>query len=67
MRGLDSTGMMKPGMKFCGWFVGRSILLLSQIAPSYPTHPKTIELLRDRALNASDEQLREWVQEQLKM
>ncbi|MGF1568470.1 MAG: NACHT domain-containing protein [Nodosilinea sp.] len=32
----------------------------------YATHPKTIELLRDRATNDPDEQLREWAQEQLK-
>jgi hypothetical protein len=30
------------------------------------THPKTIELLHDRALNDPDEQLREWATEQLK-
>jgi hypothetical protein len=30
-----------------------------------PTHPKTLELLGDRALNDPDEQLREWAQEQL--
>jgi len=36
--------------------------------PTYnSTHPKTIELLRDRALNDPDEQLREWAQEQLKI
>jgi hypothetical protein len=29
------------------------------------TYPKMLELLRDRALNDSDEQLREWVQGQL--
>jgi hypothetical protein len=34
---------------------------------SYPTHPKTLELLRDRAANDPDEQLRQWAQEQLKM
>ena len=33
----------------------------------YPTHPKTIELLRDRAINDPDEQLREWAQEQLEI
>jgi len=32
----------------------------------YP-HPKTFELLRDRAENDPDEQLREWAEEQLKM
>jgi hypothetical protein len=31
----------------------------------YPTHPKTLELLRDRAENDPDEQLRQWAQEQL--
>ncbi|MEB3231691.1 MAG: NACHT domain-containing protein [Leptolyngbyaceae bacterium] len=31
----------------------------------YPTHPQTLELLRDRAENDPDEQLREWAQEQL--
>lgn len=31
----------------------------------YPTHPKTIELLHDRAINDPDEQLREWAQQQL--
>ena len=30
-----------------------------------PNHPKTLELLRDRALNDPDKQLREWTQEQL--
>jgi len=33
----------------------------------YSTYPKTLELLRDRALNDPDEQLREWAQEQLKI
>jgi hypothetical protein len=40
---------------------------LEALLTHYPTHPKTIELLRDRALNDPDEQLREWAQEQLKM
>jgi hypothetical protein len=31
----------------------------------YFTHPKTLELLRDRAINDPDEQLRKWAQEQL--
>lgn len=33
----------------------------------YPTHPRTFELLRDRAINDPDEQLREWAQEQLRI
>jgi hypothetical protein len=32
----------------------------------FSTHPKTIELLRDRDINDPDEQLRQWAQEQLK-
>ncbi|MEL6402530.1 MAG: hypothetical protein AAFR26_26150 [Cyanobacteria bacterium J06626_4] len=31
----------------------------------YPDHAKTLELLRDRAQNDSDEQLRDWAAEQL--
>jgi hypothetical protein len=31
----------------------------------YPDHPKTLELLLDRAQNDNDEQLREWAAEQL--
>jgi len=40
---------------------------LKAILTYYSTHPKTWELLRDRATNDPDEQLREWAQEQLKM
>ena len=38
---------------------------LEALLTHYPTHPKTIELLRDRAANDPDEQLREWAQEEL--
>jgi hypothetical protein len=38
---------------------------LDGLLTNYPTHPKTLELLRDRAANDPDEQLREWAQEQL--
>jgi predicted NACHT family NTPase len=38
---------------------------LKALLTYYPTHPRTIELLHDRALNDPDEQLREWAQEQL--
>jgi hypothetical protein len=41
-------------------------IVLEALLDHYPTHPKTIALLRDRALNDPDEQLREWAQEQLK-
>jgi REP element-mobilizing transposase RayT len=37
------------------------------ILPVLSTHPKTLKLLRDCALNDPDEQLREWAQEQLKI
>ena len=33
---------------------------LDAIFINYPTHPKTLELLRDRAANDPDEKLREW-------
>ncbi|NMF82529.1 HEAT repeat domain-containing protein [Nodosilinea sp. P-1105] len=38
---------------------------LQGLCRNYSTHLRTIELLRDRAINDSDEQLREWAQEQL--
>ncbi|PSB29540.1 NACHT domain-containing protein [Stenomitos frigidus] len=38
---------------------------LQALLTHYPTHPKTLELLRDRAENDPDEQLRQWAQEQL--
>ena len=40
---------------------------LQALLDHYPTHPKTLELLRDRAENDPDEQLRQWAGEQLKM
>ncbi len=38
---------------------------LESLLTYYPGYPKTLELLRDSALNDPDEQLREWAQEQL--
>jgi predicted NACHT family NTPase len=38
---------------------------LESLLTNYPTHPKTLEMLRDRAANDPDEQLREWAKEQL--
>ncbi|MBW4578662.1 MAG: HEAT repeat domain-containing protein [Tildeniella nuda ZEHNDER 1965/U140] len=38
---------------------------LEALLTQYSTHPKTLELLRDRAINDPDEQLREWAQQQL--
>ncbi|PZV10349.1 MAG: NTPase (NACHT family) [Leptolyngbya sp.] len=40
---------------------------LEALLTHYSTHPKTLELLRDRATNDPDEQLRQWAQEQLKV
>ncbi|WP_293152401.1 MULTISPECIES: NACHT domain-containing NTPase [unclassified Microcoleus] len=40
---------------------------LQVICQYYPNHLKTLPVLRDRATNDRDEQLREWAQEQLKM
>ncbi|NJL55249.1 NACHT domain-containing protein [bacterium] len=39
--------------------------ILESLLTHYPSHPKTFELLHNRALNDPDEQLREWAQEQL--
>ncbi|NEP03123.1 MAG: NACHT domain-containing protein [Symploca sp. SIO2E9] len=47
-----------------GQFNSRHIALIN-IVTHYPTNPKTLELLRDRATNDPDEQLREWATEQL--
>jgi hypothetical protein len=38
---------------------------LEALFTHYRTHPKTLELLRDRAINDPDEQLREWAKEQI--
>jgi hypothetical protein len=38
---------------------------LKVLVQQYPDHPKILELLRDRAQNDNDEQLREWATEQL--
>ncbi|GAB4371125.1 MAG: hypothetical protein Kow00121_12370 [Elainellaceae cyanobacterium] len=40
-------------------------LAIQGLVSFYPTHPKTIELLHDRAINDPDEQLREWAHQQL--
>ena len=49
------------------WGENSRRVALNTILDHYPTHPKTLELLRDRAANDPDEQLREWAQEQLKV
>ena len=41
------------------------IFVLDIISRSYPDYPQTLELLRDRAINDPDEQLREWAQQKL--
>ncbi len=38
---------------------------LRTLLTHYPTYPKTLELLRDRAANDPDEQLRQWARERL--
>jgi GTPase SAR1 family protein len=40
-------------------------MALNALVTQYPTHPKTLELLSDRAANDPDEQLRQWAKEQL--
>jgi len=49
------------------WEENIRLQALKAIISNYPAHSKTPELLRDRAINDPDEQLREWAQEQLKM
>jgi hypothetical protein len=39
-------------------------IALKGLVQQYPEHPKTQELLLDRAQNDSDEQLRTWAQKQ---
>ena len=40
---------------------------LTALLSKYPNHPKTLKLLHDSALNDSDEQLRAWAKEQLRL
>jgi predicted NACHT family NTPase len=40
-------------------------IALNAVFQNYPTHPKTLELLHNRALNDPNHQLRTWAQEQL--
>ena len=40
-------------------------IALQSLFTHYPTYPKTLELLSDRALSDPDKQLREWAQNQL--
>ncbi len=40
-------------------------IALKALLTHYSTHPKTLELLRDRAANDPDKQLRQWAEEQL--
>ncbi len=42
-------------------------IALIEFIKLYPLHPKTLELLHDRALKEPDDQLRTWAQEQLKL
>jgi hypothetical protein len=48
------------------WEGNPRLVALKALITYYPTHPKTIELMHDRAINDPDEQLREWAQQQLK-
>ncbi len=55
-----TTDFLKPDSKHAPRFTA-----LKALSRHYPTSTKTIDLLRDRALNDPDEQLREWAQQQL--
>ena len=50
-----------------GWSSNPRQTALEALLTHYPTHSKTLELLRDRATNDPDEQLRQWAEEQLKI
>ncbi|MGB3491277.1 MAG: NACHT domain-containing protein [Elainellaceae cyanobacterium] len=54
-----------PFKRNLSWEDNPRKVALEGLIEHYCTHPKTIELLRDRAINDPDEQLREWAQEQL--
>jgi hypothetical protein len=47
------------------WEWSSRFAALKAITTHYYSYPNTFELLRDRAINDPDEQLREWAQEQL--
>ncbi|NET61503.1 MAG: hypothetical protein F6K47_36900 [Symploca sp. SIO2E6] len=42
-------------------------IALKIIIEQYPNHPQTLDLLRDRADNDSDEKLREFAREELEL
>lgn len=41
-------------------------IALQLLLQHYPTHPKPIEILHDRALNDPDKYLREWAEEEVR-
>jgi hypothetical protein len=54
-------------LEYGGWRDNPQFIALAACIDHYPTHPKTLELLHDRALNDPDDQLRTWAQAQLKL
>lgn len=46
--------------------VGQHQIALQALLRQAPTDPQIIELLRDRAKNDNDEQLRKWAEKKLK-
>jgi len=66
---IEFLSKMSVDTTFTGqedWSDTPRLIALKALLANYPTHPKTFELLRDRAINDPDEQLRAWAQEQLK-
>ena len=63
---LSSIVIQDPFKRMLAWQINPRLTALAGITTHYPTHPRTFELLCDRAFNDPDEQLREWAQEQLK-
>jgi hypothetical protein len=62
---LINTILSDPFKKKFDRQVSPQFVAIQGLLEYYPTHPKTLELLHDRALNDPDEQLRQWAQEQL--
>ena len=54
-----------PFIKKDGYADNPRQIAMNNLLTYYSTHPKTIDLLRDRATNDPDELLREWAQKEL--
>jgi hypothetical protein len=62
---LQNRTLQDPFQREYDWQDNPRQIALKVFVQQYPEHPKTAELLRDRAQNDNDEQLRDWAKEQL--